>query len=80
MVVSERRSLIEGIVGATFHLPIHIVLGETLDLGLPDQTMVEFCVALPLEGIILGTFVGWWRQEVKLCSSVSITPSLGGMA
>jgi hypothetical protein len=43
--------------------------------------MVMLCVALPLEGIILGTVSGWWKQEVECCSSTaSTTPSLGGMA
>jgi hypothetical protein len=39
------------------------------------------CVALPLEGIVLETVTGWWKQEVEWCSTtVSTTPSLGGMA
>jgi hypothetical protein len=36
MAASERRSLVEGIVGAAFHLPIPAAPRETLDLGLPD--------------------------------------------
>jgi hypothetical protein len=33
MTAFVRRSLVEGIIGAAFHLPIRPVLGETLDLG-----------------------------------------------
>jgi hypothetical protein len=60
MVVSERCSLIEGIIGAAFHLPIRDVPGKTL-LVYQDQMMVMLCVALPLEGIVLGTVTGWWK-------------------
>jgi hypothetical protein len=81
MAVSKRRSLVEGIVGASFCLPIRAVLGETLNLGLPDNTMVMLCVSLPLEVIILGTIVGWWKQEVEWCSStVSTMRNLGDVA
>jgi hypothetical protein len=42
--------------------------------------MVMLCVSLPLEGIVLGTIAGWWKQEVEWCSSTaSKTPSLGGV-
>jgi hypothetical protein len=60
MATSERHSLVEGTVGATFRLPVQAVLGETLDLGLPDRTILTLCVALPLGGIVLGTAAGWW--------------------
>jgi hypothetical protein len=36
MTALVRRSLVEGIVGAAFHLPIRAVSGETLDLGSDD--------------------------------------------
>jgi hypothetical protein len=53
----------------------------TLFQGKPDRAMAKLCVALPLEGIVLGTSAGWWRQEVVWClSSTSMTPSIGGMA
>jgi hypothetical protein len=53
----------------------------TLFQGKPDRAMAKLCVALPLEGIVLGTSAGWWRQEVVWClSSASMTPSIGGMA
>jgi hypothetical protein len=81
MATSERHSLVEGIIGAAFRLPIHVVPGETLDPGLPGRTMAALCVALPFEGIILGTAAGWWKQEVVWCySSTSKMPSLGGVA
>jgi hypothetical protein len=81
MAASEPHSLVEGIVGVAFHLPIRVVPRETLYLGLPVWTMVTLCVALPLEGIILGTISGCWKQEVEWCSSTTLTtPSLGGMA
>jgi hypothetical protein len=80
MTAFERRSLVEGIVGAAFRLPIRVVPGETLNLGLPNRMMVTLCVSLPLEGIILGKVDGWWKQEVEWCSSTaSKTPSLGGV-
>jgi hypothetical protein len=42
--------------------------------------MVILCVALPLEGIVLGTVTGWWKQEVEWCSSTAwMAPSLDGM-
>jgi hypothetical protein len=43
--------------------------------------MGMLCVTLPLEGIILGTVTGWWKQEVEWCSSTAWMPSsLDGMA
>jgi hypothetical protein len=43
--------------------------------------MVMLCVALPLEGIVLGTVTRWWKQEVEWCSSTAwMAPSLNGMA
>jgi hypothetical protein len=43
--------------------------------------MATLSVALPLEGIVLGTDAGWWRKEVEWCSSSApMTLSLGGMA
>jgi hypothetical protein len=58
MAASEPHSLVEGIVGVPFHLPIRAVPRETLYLGLPVRTMVTLCVTLPLEGIVLGTIFG----------------------
>jgi hypothetical protein len=58
MVASEHRSLVEGILGAAFHLPIRAAPRETLDLGLPDRMMATLCVAIPLGGIVLGTSAG----------------------
>jgi hypothetical protein len=81
MAASEPHSLVECIIGAAFHLPIRAVPRETLYLGLPDRMMVTLCVALPLEGIVLGTVSGCWKQEVEWCSSTTLTtPSLGGVA
>jgi hypothetical protein len=36
MTAFVSHSLVEGIVGAAFHLPIRDILGETLDLGSDD--------------------------------------------
>jgi hypothetical protein len=65
---------------AAFHLPVRVVPGEPLYLGVPDRTMVTLCVSLPLEGIILGTVVGCWKQELEwYLSTMSTTLSLGGV-
>jgi hypothetical protein len=40
MAASERRSLVKGIVGAAFRLPIRVVPGETLEPTLSDRAMV----------------------------------------
>jgi hypothetical protein len=61
MTACERRSLVEGIIGVAFRLPIRAILGETLDLCLPNRMMVALCVSLPLKGIVLGTVAGWWK-------------------
>ena len=46
-------------------------LGETLDPVLGSDDGGVLGVALPLEGIVFGAVVRWWRQVLEWCTSTA---------